>query len=299
MKTNYHQKLKPVIRYLEQNFNSPLNLNDVAKKALLSPYHFHRIFKAVTGETLNEYLRRLRLQQAAQDLFYKKPSITEVALDYGFSSSQNFSKAFRKHFNLSPTDIRNCESLVLFSRVIRNSKQGNEVSKMGNDSTNTISYTSPRHQPRRNTMERKQFEPATLAYVRVTGPYGKNYEPALDKLYQWAAAEGVSESTCIFIYHDNPEITPSDKCRTDIGLLISKPVTTSGDIELQPFTGGEYGTLRKTITDKSQYGPAWNEHISQIVELGLEMDNRPCFELYHSYDNQKDIADVSFCSALK
>ncbi len=64
MKTNYHQKLKPVIRYLEQHYNTQLNLEDVARLALLSPYHFHRVFKAVTGETLNEYLRRLRLQQA-------------------------------------------------------------------------------------------------------------------------------------------------------------------------------------------------------------------------------------------
>ncbi|NOI68744.1 helix-turn-helix domain-containing protein [Vibrio sp. 99-8-1] len=299
MKTDYHQKLKPVIRYLEQNYNSPFNLHDVAKMAMLSPYHFHRVFKAVTGETLNEYLRRLRLQQAAQDLFYKKPPITAVALDYGFSSSQNFSKAFRKYFGLSPTDIRNCENLQLFSEVLQNSNIGNQQRNTGNDSENINEYTSPIPKQRRITMERKQFESGTLAFVRVTGPYGENYPPALDKLYQWAASQDVADSTCLFIYHDNPEITPSDKCRTDICLMLSKPVTVSGEVELQEFVGGEYGTMRKTITNKEQYGPAWNEHISQIVDLGLEMDDRPCFELYHSYDKEKDISDVSFCSAIK
>jgi len=143
MKTNYHQKLKPVIRYLEQNYNSQLNLEEVARLALLSPYHFHRVFKAVAGETLNEYLRRLRLQQAAQDLFYKKPAVIEVALEYGFSSSQNFAKAFRKHFNLSPTDIRNCTSIELFYEVIQDSKIGNKLSKDGNDYLSPNSYTSP------------------------------------------------------------------------------------------------------------------------------------------------------------
>ncbi len=299
MKTNYHQKLKPVIRYLEKNFNAPLNLEEVAKLALLSPYHFHRVFKAVTNETLNEYLRRLRLQQAAQDLFYKKPSVTEVALDYGFSSSQNFAKAFRKHFNLSPSDIRSCASIELFAELMKNSKTGNKQSKNGNDTITLNFYTSPNLQQRRITMERKQFEQGSLAYIRVTGPYGENYEPAIGKLYQWAAAEGVSDATCLFIYHDNPELTPADKCRTDICLMVPDNVKISGDLELQKFPGGEYGTLRKTITNKSQYGPAWNEHISQIVELGIEMDDRPCFELYHSYDNEKDIADVSFCSAIK
>ncbi|MDG3088452.1 AraC family transcriptional regulator [Vibrio hannami] len=299
MKTNYDLKLKPVIRYLEQNYNSSLNLEKVASLAALSPYHFHRVFKAVTGETLNEYLRRLRLQQAAQDLFYRKPPVIDVALEYGFSSSQNFAKAFKKYFDLSPTDIRECESIEHFSEVIRNSKIGNKLRKKGNAGSDSGFYTSPTSTLRRITMEKTVFEKCTLAYVRVTGPYGENYEPAVEKLYQWAAAEGVADSTYIFVYHDNPEVTPADKCRTDICLMLNREVKASGDIELKEFEGGEYGTMRKTITDKSQYGPAWNEHISQIVELGLEMDDRPCFELYHSYDQENDIADVSFCSALK
>lgn len=299
MKTDYHLKLKPVIRYLEKNYNSQLNLEDVARIASLSPYHFHRVFKAVTNETLNDYLRRLRLQQAAQDLFYKKPAVIDVALEYGFSSSQNFAKAFRKHFNMSPTDVRRCPSVELFSIAIKNSKIGNQLSKNGNDSLAADSYTSSKVKQRRITMERKELEPATLAYIRVTGPYGENYEPAVGKLYQWAGAAGVADATCIFIYHDNPELTPLEKCRTDICLMVPENVKISGDIELQAFAGGEYATTRKTITDKQQYGSAWNDHISQIVELGIEMDDRPCFELYHSYDAQKDISDVSFCSAIK
>jgi len=299
MKTDYHQKLKPVIRYLEKNYNSPLNLDSVAKRAALSPYHFHRVFKAVTGETLNEYLRRLRLQQAAQDLFYKKTSVTEVALEFGFSSSQSFSKAFRKYFDLSPSDIINCEGRHCYSKLIQNSKVGRHLRKSGNVEPNLDLDDSPKSGQRRITMERKQFAPFTLAYVRVTGPYGENYLAGIRKLYQWASAEGVADSTCIFIYHDNPEVTPAEKCRTDICLMVPEGVKVSGEVELQPFAGGEYASMRQTITDKAQYGSAWNEHISQIVQLGIEMDDRPCFELYHSYDEENDIADVSFCSAIK
>jgi AraC family transcriptional regulator len=299
MKTDYQQKLKPVIRYLEQNFNSTLNLDKVASEALLSPYHFHRVFKAVTGETLNEYLRRLRLQQAANDLFYKKPTVTEIALNFGFASSQSFAKAFRKHFGLSPSEVRDCESIDRFTRLLHNSKIGHTLRKNGNAPEPESSYSVTHQHTRRITMKKQQFDKGTLAYIRVTGPYGENYEPAVGKLYQWAQAEGVANATCLFIYHDNPELTPAEKCRTDICLLLPHQVKVSGDVELQPFPGGEYATMRKTITDKSQYGPAWNEHIAQIVELGIEMDDRPCFELYHSYDNEKEIADVSFCSAIK
>ncbi len=75
MRVDYHQRLVPVIRYLEQHFNEPLNLPEVAALANLSPYHFHRTFKAVQGETLADFIRRLRLEAAADDLFKSKPNI--------------------------------------------------------------------------------------------------------------------------------------------------------------------------------------------------------------------------------
>lgn len=87
MKTDYQKRLLPVIRFLETNFDQPINLEAVARMACLSPYHFHRIFKAVVGETLNDYLRRLRMEKAANQLFYKKRTVVEVALSMGFSSS--------------------------------------------------------------------------------------------------------------------------------------------------------------------------------------------------------------------
>ena len=60
MSTDYHRRLQPVIRYLEQHYRDPPDLTTIAALASLSPYHFHRIFTAVTGETLAAYLRRLR-----------------------------------------------------------------------------------------------------------------------------------------------------------------------------------------------------------------------------------------------
>jgi AraC family transcriptional regulator len=299
MRTDYHTKLKPVIRFLEQNYNVPLNLEEVAKLAALSPYHFHRVFKSVTGETLNEFLRRLRLQKAAHDLFYNKPPIIDVALEQGFSSSQNFAKAFRKHFDLSPSEVRECTNLTIFSQVLRKSKIGTTHSKNGNDLVESTSYNSSHTTQRRINMIKQQFDQGTLAYVRVTGPYGENYKPALDALYGWASSEGVADATCIFIYHDNPEITPAEKCRTDIGLLVPENVEVAGAVEKQPFVGGTYATLRKQITDMSQYGPAWNEHIAQIVDLGIEMGDGPCFELYHSFNPETNESDVSFCSSIR
>ncbi|HAS6249906.1 TPA: helix-turn-helix domain-containing protein [Vibrio vulnificus] len=298
MKTNYQQRLIPVIRYLENHVDTPLNLEEVARLAPLSPYHFHRIFKAVTGETLNEYLRRLRLEKIANLLFYSKPSVTEVALDYGFSSSQSLAKAFRQHFGLTPSQIRQCETLEQFALVLQESKIGHTLRKNGHEALTEPSYTGGESQTWSSTMDIQTFPASKIAYIRVTGEYGKNYEPATQKLYQWAGPRGLAGNTCIFIYHDNPEITPADKCRTDICLLNCEKAEGNGEIEIKDFPGGEYAFIRKTITDNAQYATAWDELMARLVERGLESDERPCFELYHSYDPQTQHADVSFCTAV-
>ncbi len=69
-------------------------------------------------------------------------------------------------------------------------------------------------------------------------------------------------------------------------------------IEYTHFDGGKYFTSRRTVTDQSQYGHFWNEHMGCVVEQGLETDQRPCFELYHHYDPVTHHADVSFCTAV-
>ncbi len=298
MKTDYSQRLLPVIRHLEEHFNQPMNLDEVAQLACLSPYHFHRIFRATVGETLNDYLRRLRLEGAAHDLFYHKPSVTQVALDYGFSSSQSLAKAFKKHFNLTPSQLRECPSIEEFADLLRNSKIGHSLRKTGHARSTTSTYDEKEPTLWSHKMEIQSFDAGHLAFIRVTGPYGQDYEPAAEKLYAWAEPNGLAQQPCIFIYHDNPELTPADKCRTDICILLDKPIDTPAGIEVKPFTGGKYAVMRQAVTNASQYSQAWDAIMSQVVEQGLEVDERPCFELYHHYDLDTGHADVSFCSAI-
>lgn len=259
MKTDYHKRLLPVIRHLETHFDEPLNLEEVAALAHLSPYHFHRIFKAVTGETLNEHLRRLRLEKVANLLFYRKLSVTETALSFGFSSSQSLAKAFKQHFALTPSQVRECESINEFAELLRNSKIGHTLRKNGHVEKRSSAYTRMKSHTGSITMDMQHFPASHLAFVRVTGEYGKNYEPATQKLYQWAGPRGLTNNTCIFIYHDNPEITPAEKCRTDVCLLLDEAVEGNNDVEIKPFPGGHYACMRRTITDVKQYPLAWDE----------------------------------------
>ncbi|OLQ71159.1 AraC family transcriptional regulator [Photobacterium proteolyticum] len=296
---DYLQRLTPVIRYLEQHYAESVNLQQVAAMANLSPHHFHRIFKAVTGETLANHIKRLKLQNAAQQLFFKKSSVTEVALDHGFSSSQSLAKAFRLYFGVTPTEIRNCTTLEEYSALLRNSKIGHTLRKSGHESSLSDDYSGGYQPQRSENMKTELFEERCLAYVRVTGPYGENYEPALGKLYQWAGAKGLQDGQCIFIYHDNPEATPADKCRTDICLTVPEGTDGSQGIEVKKLPAGSYASIRETVTEQSQYGTFWESLMEQIVASGLEVEDRPCFELYHSYNPETRVADVSFCEPIK
>ncbi len=299
MRVDYRKRLVPVIRYLEQHFNEPLNLLEVAALANLSPYHFHRTFKAVQGETLADFIRRLRLEAAADDLFKSKQPVLNIALEYSFSSSQSLAKAFKQHYGVTPTAFRDCENYQQFSELARNSKIGHTLRKNGNEENPSDSYTGSELTTWSIIMETQHFDATKLAYIRVNGPYGEGYEEPAGHLYQWAGMKGLAGNTCIFIYHDNPEITPNEKCRTDICLMVPEDTEVPSGIELQDFPGGQYAVMRQRITENGQYSKAWDDLMSKVIESGIESDDRPCFELYHSFDPQTHHADVSFCTAIK
>jgi len=92
---------------LAQNYSEALSLEAIADSANMSPYHLHKVFKSVVGETIADYIRRLKLEKSAGIFFYyKQARITKVAMAFGFSSSQNLAKAFKRHFNLTASDIK-------------------------------------------------------------------------------------------------------------------------------------------------------------------------------------------------
>lgn len=134
-------------------------------------------------------------------------------------------------------------------------------------------------------MQTTTLAPCTVAYIRVVGEYGKNYEPATNRLYQWAGAHGLADGECLFIYLDSPEITPAD-------------TATGNGIEKRHLPGGSYALIRRSVTDPAQYRVYWEEIMSAVIAAQLEIDDRPCFEQYHHYDAATGKADVSFCVAV-
>ena len=303
MPVDYRERLCPVIRYLERHYRELLDLTALAERAALSPYHFHRIYKAVTGETPAATVRRLRLENIARQLFYdSNANITALALEHGYASSQALAKAFRAHFGMSASALRACRDFEIWIETMQNSKIGHLLHKSGHAANAVNGDTAPVINPQEpamtTDMQTTTLAPCAVAYIRVTGEYGKNYEPATNRLYQWAGAHGLADGECLFIYLDSPEITPADKCRTDICLTVPDDTATGNGIKKRHLPGGSYALIRRTVTDPAQYRVYWEEIMSAVIAAQLEIDDRPCFEQYHHYDAATGKADVSFCVAV-
>ncbi|CAJ1775810.1 DNA gyrase inhibitor [Aeromonas salmonicida] len=283
---DYRRRLIPVLRALEQD--PDLSIEALVDRACLSLYHFHRVFTAVAGEAPGEMCRRLRMQRAAWQLCYTNASVTTIALGAGLASSQAFAKAFRRHYGCTPGAFRRDKS-----------KNGHLLSKDGHASDRLLPYAEDHSSARSNTMKTIEMDARTLAYIRVTGPYGEGYDPVCGQLHQWASARGLAQGEWIFIYHDNPEVTPPAQCRTDIGVTVPAGTVGAGEVEIQLIPAGRYAQSRYLITDRSQYGPRWQEHVGDIVAAGLAFGDGPCFELYHSVSNDPLRDDVSFCFSVQ
>jgi len=103
----YQRRINRVIDYVQAHLDGDLTLERLAEVAAFSPFHFHRVFAAITGETLSDFIRRVRLERAAGALIsLPETSVLEIALRYGFSSAATFARAFKAHFGMSATQWR-------------------------------------------------------------------------------------------------------------------------------------------------------------------------------------------------
>ena len=94
------------IDYMEQNLTEELDIADIAAKAALSPFYYQRIFGAMCGMTVGEYIRARRMTQAAQELAGADVKVIDAALRYGYDSPDSFAKAFQRFHGITPSQAR-------------------------------------------------------------------------------------------------------------------------------------------------------------------------------------------------
>lgn len=308
IKNEYVSRINKAIDFIENNIDKKLSLEKIASVANFSKFHFHRIFSSVAGETLNQFIQRIRLEKSAALLLANKSrSIIEIALDCGFSSHALFSRQFKEYFSLTPSQWREAKSNISKTNG-KNSKTESNFGKELTISSHYISASQFNQQWRikmknlNAEVEVKEMPEMTVAYVRHIGPYAgdeKLFEGLFEKLMRWAGPRGLinfPETQLISIYHDDPEITDHMKLRTDICMTIPEDTKVDGEIGKMKLPGGKYAVAHFEL-GAEEFGEAWNAVMGGwLPESGYQCDDRLSFELYHNnykdHPQMKHIVDI-------
>lgn len=103
---NYYQTIQEAINYIDKSLHEDISIYEVARYLNFSVPHTHRLFKAVTGETIKSYILKKRLSCAAHEIKASKRNISDIAFEYGFESHDVFTRAFERTYNMSPSKYR-------------------------------------------------------------------------------------------------------------------------------------------------------------------------------------------------
>ena len=294
-RADYEGRINRVIDHIEAHIDEPLRLDDLARVACFSQYHFHRLFAAMTGETLGQFISRVRLERAASQLLRSpERSITEVALDSGFGSPASFARAFKGRFGLSASEWRRSPSLRKMGNEDR--KEGQEVRKPCeapvvspvriDPVTHTLHWRieMPGTKNLKAEVEVRDMEPMHVAYVRHVGPYAGDaalFGRLFGKLMGWAGPRGLIRpgASCLTVYHDDPGVTEEEKLRTSVCLQVPAGTAVEGDVGAMTLAGGPTAFARFELS-ADQFGDAWQAvYGGWLPESGYQPDDRPAFEL--------------------
>ena len=172
---DHSERILRVLVHIQCNLDHELSLESLAGVACFSPFHFHRVFAALVGESVMAHIRRLRLERAAQRLLSTKATVLQIALDAGYETHEAFTRAFKVTLGKSPSAFRRQRGGIDLA-----SPSGVHYASDGALSYNPMHYGGA-------DMEVKieEWEPRTVAFVRHIGPYNECGK-AWDKLCTWA-----------------------------------------------------------------------------------------------------------------
>ena len=293
LQREYYGRVERAVDHIYAHYGEEIGLADLADVAGFSRFHFHRIFSSVVGETVGEFIKRIRLQHAASRLFdHPGESVTEVALATGFSSASVFARAFRERFGVTASEWRR-RGRGQSNRGQEDRTEGQPESKEGKASPaegGYYSFTLFDEGKRRKikmtklayTVEVKELPELTVAYVRHIGPYAGIPE-AFERLSRWAGPRGlfgIPGAATLGVYHDNPETTEESKLRSSACLTVPPDTAVSGDVNLMTIPGGLYAVARFEILPH-QFGEAWETLMGDwFPSSGYQPDDRMCYEVY-------------------
>lgn len=267
------------IDYMLQHLDDGITVKEVANHFHYSEFYFSRAFKAVTGESVYAFIKHLKMDQSAIDIKLKqRKAITDIGLDYGYSSS-NYSAAFKQRHNLSPTEFRKFAGAT--STV-------NPFHPEIVDCFETFGYYDAR-------MKIETLQDVRVVYERSFGNYGDLKE----KWFQFLDAykDYIRDDTLMMErFYDDPTISCMNSCICDLC------ITADSACKLENITvikGGEFATYRFEGEIKDIFRTLQGIFAVWFPKSGHEMDERYGLNIYRKIDRATDCVVMDLCIPIK
>jgi len=300
MKEEYIKRINNIFQFIDANLDQELSLETIAKIGFYSPFHLHRIFKAITNETVNEYITRKRIEKTAAVLLHKNEiSISELSLKYGFNSNSSFTRTFKKFYGMSPTEFRksNPDKFSKSSKVESKNGQANgELEQYICNITHLKNWITMK--AKIEIKELPEIEVAFITQIRHV-----EMENTFSKLIKWATPKGLMKNPdlkVITIYHDSYKITDHDKVRMSACISLNEKVAVSGEIGLKTIEKGKFIVGRFEI-GMHDFEKSWTGLFIWMNENGYTKAERDPYEIYYNNFNEhpEKLSIVDLCIPIE
>jgi AraC family transcriptional regulator len=267
------------IDYIIQHFDENLSVDDVADHFHFSKFYFSRSFKDVTGESVYEFIQRLKMDQSAIDIkLEKNKHITDIGLDYGYSSS-NYSSAFRKHHNISPVEFR---------KSINVTGMPNPFYPEGHSGFD--SFEDYNHK-----IKVQELPDFFVIYERMIGNYielKENWFAFLNKYKDY-----IKEDTLLIErFYDDPAITSLNSCLCDICMTTDEFCRLNNITTVQ---GGKFATYRFEGEIQDIFCTLQGIFSVWLPTSGYEMISRYGLNIYRQIDKENGRVIMDLCIPIK
>lgn len=260
-------RINDVLYKIHQDISRDLSAKSLAEVAAFSEQHFHRVFKKVVGESVHQYIRRTRMEYAANQLMFdSQTTVLDIAHKSGFNSVSSFSRAFKSQFQVTPGEWRKEDRQVNDKPYLKDSDVAAGYQRVANLSL-----------PQPIILEVSE---RFVAYIRHVG-YGRSIKKAWYILQAWAHHEGRDFSKQFGLHHSNPALVELHQCRYVACIAIDTPIKVRSVVNQLVIPGG----LHAVFPMQGVYGELLPQ-ISQVWEQwlpnsGFKLGATPAYVHYH------------------
>ncbi|ASQ44955.1 AraC family transcriptional regulator [Legionella clemsonensis] len=266
---NYEHQLKKVIEFIGKHLDDKITLSQLSDIACFSKYHFHRLFTAYTGLSLQQYIRWLRLKRAAHQLIIdKNKPIIEIAINAGFESHESFTRAFKQSCGMNPNEFRSHSSW----QVWENSPYC--LSQQGNLTMNIVIKTM---KERRLAVLEHRCDP-------------KKVGESVNRLVSWAKSQTINlkpkAGEAFAFAYDDPKTTPASEFRFDLCITVPEQVKLGGAVIEKRLPAGRYAVAVHTGSRDNIANTVYGLYRDWLPHSNEALGDLPCIFCYYNFDHE-------------